>query len=49
VPNDAAHAPARRVYEKVGFTAALPTVTYFCDLEQIAPGPDRAGVADDRA
>ncbi len=29
---DASHAPARRAYEKAGFTRAIPEVTYYLDL-----------------
>ncbi|MGC9349990.1 MAG: GNAT family N-acetyltransferase [Anaerolineae bacterium] len=29
---DPSHAPARRAYEKAGFTGAIPSVTYYLDL-----------------
>lgn len=32
---DRSHAPARRVYEKAGFTAALPSVYYFKKLPEV--------------
>ncbi len=33
---DGSHAPARRAYEKAGFTAALPSVYYFKKLPEVA-------------
>jgi len=31
---DLGHAPARRAYEKAGFTRNLPSVTYYMELQE---------------